>query len=204
MSAYQEGRTPGARYSNVSIAFHWITALLLAIQLPLGFAMESLADAQRGAVVQVHKSMGLTILLLSLARLGWRLAHPWPPMSQTVKHWEALLARATHVAFYVALLAAPLIGWAMSSASPRGGNLYFWGLPWFKLPVPRDGDLAGALSSAHSAVAWIVIATVALHIAGALKHHFHDRNETLWRMAPLFGKPGTPAAEDPAADPTRK
>jgi cytochrome b561 len=129
--------------------------------------------------------MGVTILTLSLLRLGWRIGHPAPPLPEHYSRPVRLLARATHVLFYVVLIGMPLTGWIMTSDSPRPYPDVWGVLPWPKLPGVGE-DLSEAAGGLHTEVIlkmfWVLLA---LHIAGALKHQFLDRDGTLWRMLPI-------------------
>ena len=182
--ATHESRRPGGRYSSVSIGLHWLIAALLITQVILGLQFSDLPRGPaKGEAFALHMSLGISILLLSLARLGWRLTHPAPPLPAHYKTWERVLARATHVLFYVVMIGMPLTGWIMTSAGPRPYP-ELWGLiPWPKLPVGEG--LAGPSSGFHHRGPWIFWTLLALHIAGALKHQLLDRDGTLWRMLPL-------------------
>ena len=180
------------RYGDVSIALHWVIAVLILLQLGLGFWFSEFAargDPARGVVIGIHKSVGLTVLVLSLIRLGVRLTHPAPPLPADVPGWQRLLARATQVLFYVLIIALPLTGWLMVSTGAR--PLVWFGLfDWPKIPgLLGDRGLHETLESTHVWLAWTAIATLVLHVAGALKHQFVDRNLVLWRMLPLVGRP---------------
>jgi cytochrome b561 len=130
--------------------------------------------------------VGLTILLLVLARIGWRLTHRPSPLPAGMPLWERALARTSHGLFYVLLLVMPLTGWAMVSA--RKPPIHFWGLPWPRLPGlavalgPQHKPLRQLLQHVHvDILIWIVLITLGLHVAGALKHQF-DGRPVLWRM----------------------
>ncbi len=188
--ATHEGGRPGGHYSTVSIVLHWLIAALLIGQVLIGGAFEDARGPNRGQLFALHLSLGVTILTLSLVRLGWRVTHPAPPLPSNYSRPVRLLARATHVLFYVVLIGMPLTGWITSSGWP-GSFPDIWGvLPWPKLPVGEAlADAAGAL---HTEVIlkmfWVLLA---LHIAGALKHQLLDRDGTLWRMLPIVPRPKT-------------
>lgn len=181
---------PRDRYSLVSILLHWTIAALIVWNILLGWNLSNIPLEHRLAAYDTHKSIGLTVLTLSLLRLGWRLANPAPPLPGHMKGWERILARFTHVLFYVLIIGVPLGGWALVSASPIDRPIPFWGLfDWPALPLPRSKDLADQIEGAHGLGAWIIVLTLALHVAGALKHQFLDRDQVLWRMLPVFPKP---------------
>jgi cytochrome b561 len=182
--------TATGRYTSVAIALHWIIALALICQLALGFSLENIPRAERGEFMGVHKSLGITILFLSLVRLAWRLTHKPPPLPAGLKPWEKMLSSSVHVAFYFVMIGAPLGGWAMSTASTRAPPVSFWGmfdLPG--LPVPESDALAEQLGAGHAAAGIIAVVLIVLHVGGALKHMFVDDNDVLWRMVPGLRKP---------------
>lgn len=177
---------PRNRYSTVSLTLHWLIAALVVTQLIL-IAIYVATEGRPSApeYLQLHKSVGLSILVLTLGRLGWRLANPVLALPSGTPRWQRRLARANHVLFYILLIALPLGGWAASSAAGR--PIQWFGLfDWPLLPLPRDRELAGAVIEAHELAGWLMIALVLLHVAGALKHHFIDRDNVLHRMIPLI------------------
>lgn len=174
---------PRNRYSTVSLTLHWLTAALVVTQVLLINAHE--ANEETRLFIDLHKSVGLTILVLTLARLAWRVANPAIPLPDRVPRWQKLLARTTHVLFYVFLLAMPLVGWAASSASGR--EILFFGLfEWPLLPISGGRDTARDLIDLHETAAKALYVLIALHVAGALKHHFIDRDNVLHRMLPFI------------------
>lgn len=167
------------RYSTIAIALHWLIALALAFQLALGFSMPK--DASGFALYQLHKSVGVTILLLTLARLAWRLTHRPPPAVEG--GFQGFLAKAVHVLLYVFMIGAPLAGWAMVSTDPTGIPTVLYGtIPWPHLPLPAG--INEPAEEAHELLAWIGLALIVLHVAGALRHQFWLKDGLLRRMAP--------------------
>jgi cytochrome b561 len=192
-----------ARYSTVAITLHWLIAAAVLSMLPMGFWMaDAITDPARQQTAfkayQLHKSIGFTILGLTLLRLAWRIAHPAPPLSADMPVWERFGARATHWAFYALLLALPITGWAyvssgwaVSTDKPLNVATVWFGL----IQVPHLGFVAeqpaemrrlGAYSAmgAHTALAFGAVGLIALHVAAALKHHFHDRDNVVPSMVP--------------------
>ena len=139
----------------------------------------------RSAAILVHKATGLTILVLSLARLVWRLAHRPPPFPDAIRRWEAVAARTVHWLFYLLMVVLPMSGWLMVSASAARKPLSWYGL--FGLPyLPVEGDkaLGGFAHEPHEILGYAMIALIVLHVAAALKHHYGDRTRLLARMWP--------------------
>ena len=181
----------GARYSTLAIVLHWTIAALIILQIILAGRMEG-RTLEAFAVVQFHKSIGITVLLLSLARLAWRLIHPPPPEPETLARWERTLSTGVHWAFYVVMIGMPLTGWIMVSTSRTVlPTLLFGTIAWPHLP--GLAELAPAarkpwydLSQAgHGLIIKGAYVLIALHVAGALKHQLLRREEpVLARMAP--------------------
>ena len=181
------------RYSIVAIVLHWLIAVAIFILLGLGFYMTGLPDsaaAEKLKLYQLHKSIGITVLVLSLCRLGWRLMHRPPPLPEHLAAWEKVLARLTHGLFYVLMIVLPLSGWAMVSASPWNLPTVLYGvLDWPHLPyfstVADKKTMEALLKEIHEILAFGTIGLIGVHMAGALKHHFMDRDDVLARMLPF-------------------
>lgn len=176
------------RYSAVAIGLHWLIALAIVALVVIGIIMTGLPDtelARKFLLYQWHKSVGVTVLLLSLVRLGWRLAQRPPPLPGNLKPWERAAARLTHAGFYVLIIVIPLLGWAMVSASPYNIPTVLYGeIPWPHLPVPKSAF--GAFKAGHVWLAFGAVGLLALHVAAALKHHYILRDDVLARMLPLL------------------
>jgi cytochrome b561 len=171
-----------ARYTGTAIALHWLLALLLVGTFSLGVYMQDLPfSPSRLKYYNWHKWAGVTILALSFLRLAWRLTHR-PPADAAMPAWQARVAHATHYLLYALFFAVPLIGWAYSSASGFPVVWFgVWQLPDF---VPVSAPLAEAIKPWHERTAMLMAALVLLHLAGALKHHFIDRDGLIDRMRP--------------------
>lgn len=189
------------RYAAVAIALHWTIAVLIIAQIAAGLWMSSgdgAASAGPGtlrfAVFQLHKSFGILVLLLSVARVAWRLFNPPPSTHVVVLPWEKALSTAVYAAFYILMIALPLTGWALVSSSPTGiPTLLFGVLEWPHLPLPATEVVEDGFHEVHEVLAFVAIALIALHVAGALKHHLVDRENLIIRMAPgLFGRTEAP------------
>jgi len=179
-------RNTRERWGSLSQFLHWLIVALIALQAGLGLTGIMLPlGLEKLAVLARHKSVGITILGLATLRLLWRWLNPTPPLPSNLRPHERFLAHFTHAALYVLLFAMPLTGWIMSSA--RGFPVSWFNL--YQLPdlVPKSQALYDAMVTTHAALAIALAATVALHIAAALKHHFVLKDDTLRRMLP-FGR----------------
>lgn len=182
----------GARYHTVAIGLHWLIAAAIAANLILGSWMDddALPKAVQFDLYQWHKSLGITVLLLSVARLLWRLGHQPPPPPDTMKSWEIWAARLTHVTLYALMIALPLTGWWIVSLSTLNIPTMLYGIvPWPHLPVEFVADrkeAAHTISELHEWLANLLLILIAAHIAAALKHHFINRDGVMWRMLPRF------------------
>jgi cytochrome b561 len=167
------------RYTKVARALHWAIALLILFNLWLGFAHDALPKDWK--VMPVHKSVGLTVLALTLVRIGWRLTHPAPPLPARTPAWERLVAQVTHIGFYVLMLALPLTGWIMSSAGDRPLNWFFlFDVP--KFGVAKGDAITGISHEGHEILGFVFAALILLHVAAALRHHFILKDGVLRRM----------------------
>jgi len=172
-----------SRYSRGAIAFHWSIAAAVLFNLFLGIWHSSLPAAW--GVMPIHKATGITILALSLARLGWRLTHPAPPPVPGLPAWERAAAGASHWALYALTILVPLTGWLMVSGAAVRRPLDWYGL--FPLPfLPVGEGVGGSAAGGHTVLGYALAALAALHILAALRHHFVLRDATLLRMLPIL------------------
>ena len=170
-----------ARYTRTAVVLHWVVAAMLLVQYPLGWLMQQIPKdppGQRANIFNVHKSIGFVILALMVARLAWRLGHPAPALP-AMPRWQAGLARATHAALYVVLLALPLSGYLGSVFS--GYPVKFFGVV---LPAwgAKNVQLKDLMSTVHLALGWVLATGFVLHMAGVVKHAWLDRDGLLRRM----------------------
>jgi cytochrome b561 len=181
-------------YSRTAIVLHWLIALLLIGNFLGGLFMGDLLapsatpeQKQLGfKIIQFHKSMGLTILILSLLRLTVRLVGGAPALPSHMTSLERFLAKATHWLFYGVMILVPLTGWIMVSASPLGfPTLYFGLFEWPHLPIETSKATSGAASEVHEMIAFAGAGLFLLHVGAALKHHYFDRDDVLARMLPF-------------------
>jgi cytochrome b561 len=189
------GAAPRDRYTAVAITLHWLIAALILSNIALAWYFGTLTGLERTEPTQWHKSIGITVLLLSVLRLGWRLVSPPPPLPADVKGWEKFVAQAVHVLFYVIMLGMPLTGWAMVSASPLIHvfpiRLYHL-IPWPAIgpltTLPHDQMKAAhkVLAQSHGLLALLAYALIVLHVGAALMHQFVRRDAIAARMLPFL------------------
>ncbi len=179
--------TAARRYSIGAMIFHWAIAIAVIVNWRIAESAEHAATREAaGAIMVNHKALGITILLLTLGRLVWRWTHPVPALPSDLAKWEATLARTVHVIFYVLLIGLPIGGWLASSFYGKGVDVFgIFTLP--ALPVGENADTGEAIFELHGTGGEIFIYLIGLHILGALKHTFFDKNGGIFRMLP-FGK----------------
>jgi len=179
------------RYSNGAIFLHWLMALLVLIQVGLGFTFSFLPRGPLHTDLFLwHKTLGAAILLLAIVRLIWRLSHRPPPFPAEMPRWQRLAAVWNHRAFYLLLILLPLTGLtAVSDHAQSGFTELKFGI---RLPViPRVSESLGELAGdVHVGLVFVTLALFVLHVAAALKHQL-DRDRTAGRMPPFTAPPGT-------------
>ena len=178
--------TPIRRYGHVAQALHWIIAALVVTQFALAYAASGLPlGMERLILMARHKSIGMTILMLVLVRLAWRLRYPPPRLPEGMHAIEQRLAHLTHALFYVLLFAMPLSGWLMSSAKN-------YSVSWFNLLTWPDligkNDTAFTwLRGLHDTLSFVLLALATVHVLAAFRHQFWLKDDVLLAMLP-FGK----------------
>ncbi len=168
-------------YGLVARLFHWLIAVMIIALLPVGLFMSGMENSPlKFQVFAMHKSFGLLVFFLGLGRIVWRFVSPPPDHLETHQHWEITLASAAHFWLYVCIIGMPLSGWLMSSAGE-------FPVPFFGFQMPhligKDESLMGLFGQTHEILAYTLLFVLGLHVAGALKHHVIDKDETLQRMA---------------------
>ncbi|WP_170414346.1 cytochrome b/b6 domain-containing protein [Ruegeria atlantica] len=184
-------------YGGVSKTFHWLTALLILTALPIGWFANQLAHAiedpaipttpedlqQAAQLFSLHKTIGVTVFFVALARILWAISQPKPGLLNAENKPEAFAAETVHWLLYGSLVLVPLTGWIHHAATegfapilwPFGQNLPF---------VPKSPALAEASGGLHFVLMLVLLGALLLHIVGALKHHVIDKDSTLRRMLP--------------------
>lgn len=175
------------RYHPLSMGLHWLMAVLILTALGVGLSLDDMAlSPLKMKLINWHKWMGVSVLILVAVRLAWRhIARP-PALPDSMAGWQRRLAELTHGLLYALMVAIPLSGWAMSSA--KGFPVVYLGL--FPLPdlVQPDEALGDTLKALHTWLNYGLIALLAGHIGAALKHHLIDRDDILTRMLPFGGR----------------
>lgn len=174
---------PAAAYTPTAIALHWLVGLGLLGTLALGFYMHDLPlSPQKLQLYSWHKWAGVSLFLLALIRVLWRVSHRPPAPPAGMPRWQVLAAESVHGLLYLLMFAIPLSGWLMSSA--KGFQTVWFGV----LPLPdligKDAELGKTLQQLHFSLNVLLLALVASHVGAALKHHLLDRDDVLARMAP--------------------
>ena len=175
---------PPHRYSGLQKTLHWTMAALIVAQVAIGLTMTNIGEGPlTNTLFELHKSIGITVLALALVRLAVRARRGAPPF-EPMPEWQRRAANPSHTALYVLFLATPLVGWIATSYCCKPVNL-FWTVP-MSLPVPDAPTMeaAGWIFRIHIGLAIALVAVVAVHVAGALQHHFIRRDRTLLRMLP--------------------
>ena len=178
------------RYTRVAAALHWVMALIIIGNLAGGLLQETLrasADPEFKAlartVLGIHKALGISVLALTLVRIGWRLGHAPPLLPAHMTPLEGRLSGAMHFGFYALMLALPLTGWAMSSARVNAGPVSMFGL--FDVPpLPVLSAFGGMFGQGHELLGWVMLAMLALHVLAVVKHQVLDRDDLIGRKLP--------------------
>ncbi len=176
-------------YSPISKTLHWLTALLILSAFPLGLlannAPFATSDeiATKALLFSLHKTIGVTAFFTALIRILWALTQTPPADLHPDRRLETFAAHLVHWLLYISMLLVPLTGWINHAAST--GFAPIWGPFGQSLPlVPKSETVSALFSAGHWVFTKILLAAIALHIAGALKHVFIDRDETMRRMLP--------------------
>lgn len=169
------------RYTTTAIVLHWLIALLIFAAFPLGLYMHGLKlSPAKLQLYSYHKWIGVTVLLLTVMRILWRITHTPPPL--TLPLLQKIASQIMHQLLYVFILIIPLSGWLMSSA--KGITTVWFGIVPLPNLVEKNKTLGHLLAVAHETLNYMLLALVILHVAAVLKHRYFDRNDVLARMLP--------------------
>ncbi|TCV89012.1 cytochrome b [Sulfurirhabdus autotrophica] len=174
-------------YTKTAITIHWLVAFLIIGTFPIGMIMSDLPFSPfKLQLISYHKWLGVTIFLLAIARLSWRVTHTPPPLPSTMPTWQKHAANSLHHLIYILLFLIPITGWLMSSA--KGFQTVYLGV--FPLPdlIGKDKALGNLLEEVHQTLNFFFLGVIIVHVGAALKHYFIDRDNILGRMIPFLNK----------------
>lgn len=176
-----------ARYTLTAIRLHWLIALLILGLFGVGLYMADLKlSPQKLQLYSWHKWAGVTVFLLVLVRIGWRIGHKPPPDPAGMPRWQVVAAHGMHHLLYLLMIVIPLSGWLMSSA--KGFQTVWFGV----LPLPdllgKNKETGDLLQAVHEYLNYSLAALVLAHAGAAIKHHVVDRDDVLVRMLPFLDK----------------
>ena len=166
------------------MSLHWIVAVLLSSALLLAWVLPRKSAPGYDGVLELHKSIGMTVLALVVLQLLWRLGNPVVPAAGLTP-LEARLSGITHWALYAVMFLIPLTGYLFASA--QGQHLDFFGLFTLASPLSSDRAISGPMEFLHKTGQYAIYGFVGLHVVAALYHHFVKRDGVLQRMLPLRG-----------------
>ena len=170
-------------YGGVAKFLHWLIVAFLIAQYAVAWTMPDINPrTPPNALVDLHVSIGVTILFIALLRLLWRRRNPVPLISDNVPVWQDWTARATHALLYLLLFALPILGWV--DAGFRALPINFYQMMTIPPIVPAVRSLAGETGDIHTLVSYVLLGVVGLHVLAALHHHFWLRDRVLLRMLP--------------------
>lgn len=177
---------PSTNLSGLTRSLHWIIAFSMLCLLAIGFYM---AKTETYTFYPWHKSFGILVFPVAIGRIIWRWKEGWPEPVASYHKTEQVLAKITHAVLIIATVLMPLSGMMFSAMSGHGFSLFDLTLvsplhsPTHPAEViPRDAHLSDVAQTMHQAAGWIMLLAICLHVLGALKHHFIDKDTTLTRM----------------------
>ncbi|MBY0299316.1 MAG: cytochrome b [Methylobacterium sp.] len=174
-------------YSSTQKALHWVVAVLIAGLVLVAITMVNLGEGDlQNRLYELHKSFGLTVLALVLARILVRLSRGAPELEAGIPAWQRRAAHASHAALYGLILLVPLLGWAGTSACCAPVN--WFGLVSLTLPISGGMPVGERILGVHKLAAFLLVFLALVHAAAALHHHLIRRDGTLRRMLPGPGR----------------
>lgn len=199
-------RNSANEYGRISKLFHWLTALLILSNLVIGLIAADFAKsvaessnttsiARATTMFSIHKTMGVIIFFVAIARIVWAIAQPKPGLLNGDRPLEAWAAETVHWLLYGSLVAVPLSGWVHHSAA-TGYAPIWWPLGQNLPMVPKSESVAHVVATLHFLFISVLCGAIAFHVAGAMKHHLIDQDATLRRMLPGSIK-GAPTSRQP-------
>jgi len=180
-------------YTAVAKSLHWLIAILIFVQFPLGWVMTGFSGIQKIQAFNFHKSLGLTVLGLMALRLVWRFSHPAPELPPSMPKRERAAAYLAHAALYVTIFLIAIAGWGMISASKFPSSFFEVALipklPWLSgLPASDQKSYEELFKTMHMLLGYALLALITIHLAGALRHAIILRDGIFSRMLPRFGQ----------------
>ena len=172
------------RFNPLQRTLHWVMAVCILAMLFIGVGMASTVAPDYLTLVNIHKPLGILILILALIRLVVRLRYGAPPLPLDLPEPMKLAAYLSHYALYALMIAMPLIGWAMLSAANYPVSL--WPGIWLPPILPQSASLHTLLWNAHFYLAFLFFALILMHLAAALFHALVRRDEVFYSMAPTL------------------
>ena len=171
-----------SQYSYPAMFFHWTLAILIPTLIGLGWYMMAIEKEPGSSwYFNLHKSLGITAAILVILRLSWRIRNTPASLPDTLPAWQATAAKFSHALLYLLMLLMPLTGYLGASFSGDG-------VAYFGLPIPEWASKNDALKeqffAAHSIIAWILVGFISIHILGALKHLWINKDDVFQRMLP--------------------
>jgi cytochrome b561 len=192
MPAMRDGAlSSAAKYTRVAVGLHWVIAVMIACNIALAIGSGYAPDAWVRPMIDLHKSIGITVLGLVFLRIAWRVTHRPPPLPADYRRWEVAAAHAAHMALYGLILAMPITGWIHDSAWSAAAShpmMLFWVIPWFRLGFITALDPAAKehvhtlFGEIHTYISYGLYGMIGIHVLGALKHQFFDRQPEVQRM----------------------
>lgn len=170
-------------YGSMAKFFHWTSSILIICLLIVGAIMGDLSKTLKPTVYNVHKLIGLAVLVLVLLRLLWRFSNTSPTLSDEFPRWMRLAAYVSHRLLYLLIVIMPVSGWVMSSAAGPQYHPHLFGVS-FGLPIATSKAIASAAKEVHEIAAWCLFGLLLVHISAALYHHFVRQDGILQRMLP--------------------
>lgn len=171
------------RYTGLAIVLHWLVAVLIFVNFPLGALLEDMKfSPQKLELMSYHKWIGISVLLLMTIRIIWRITHR-PPTLPSMPSWQLNMARFVHFSLYLILILIPLTGWMLSSA--KGIPVVYFS--WWELPdlVAKNKQLAETLAELHEGLNQALLLLLILHIGAVIKHMVLNKDGLLFRMLPI-------------------
>lgn len=169
------------KYGIITRTLHWLTALMIIGLLCIGLSFGFMANGPSHNLIFIHKSTGVTLLILMIIRAAWRLIDPAPPLPTYLNRWESITAKIVHFLLYLLPIIMPITGIIMSLSA--GYTVPFWSFGTIHWSfIPKNPILTHLMHECHEYIAIAIIALIALHTAGALKHQIIDKKNIFKRM----------------------